>query len=182
MPVQNQEPQPREEKIEMPTISDVSIIDSNTAEAKPVESGLERTICSPSLCGSKNLTVYRRTISKGRTVRPSMPARTTTSSTSCKGSPKGVVHFNGEAHAAEDGAGVLLAPGESARFEAARVGPGAAAHGHAEAAGRRRRRVTRRARVLLQPREAARLERRERRPCAPILRGVERAGCSTAAG
>ena len=50
----------------MPTIDDVSIIDSNTAEAKRVDSGLERTICSASLCGSKNLTVYRRTILKGR--------------------------------------------------------------------------------------------------------------------
>ena len=50
----------------MATISDVSIIDSNTAEPKRVESGLERTICSPSVCGSKNLTVYRRTILKGR--------------------------------------------------------------------------------------------------------------------
>ena len=49
----------------MPTIKDVSIIDSNKAKAVPVKSGLERTICSPSLCGSKNLTVYRRTILKG---------------------------------------------------------------------------------------------------------------------
>ena len=50
----------------MPSIKDVSIIDSNTAEAKRVESGLERTICSASLCGSKNLTVYRRTVQKGK--------------------------------------------------------------------------------------------------------------------
>ena len=50
----------------MATISDVSIIDSNTAEAREVDSGLERTICSPELCNSKNLTVYRRTILTGR--------------------------------------------------------------------------------------------------------------------
>jgi len=50
----------------MPTIKDVSIIDSNKAKAVPVKSGFERTICSPSLCGSKNLTVYRRTIVKGK--------------------------------------------------------------------------------------------------------------------
>ena len=37
----------------MPTISDVSIINWNKAEARRVESGLERTICSKSLCGSK---------------------------------------------------------------------------------------------------------------------------------
>ena len=50
----------------METISDISIIDSNTAEAIPVESGLERTLCSEDLCSSKNLTVYRRTILAGR--------------------------------------------------------------------------------------------------------------------
>jgi len=50
----------------MATISDVSIINWNTAEAKPVASGLERTICSQGLCGSKTLTVYQRTVSEGR--------------------------------------------------------------------------------------------------------------------
>ena len=50
----------------MATISDVSIINSNTAEAKPVEAGFERTICGESLCGSKTLTVYRRTVLEGR--------------------------------------------------------------------------------------------------------------------
>ena len=50
----------------MATISDISIIDSNTAEATAVESGLERTICSPNLCASKNLTIYRRTVLSGR--------------------------------------------------------------------------------------------------------------------
>ena len=50
----------------MATISDVTIIDSNKAKAVPVDSGLERTICSPALCGSKHLLVYRRTILKGR--------------------------------------------------------------------------------------------------------------------
>ena len=50
----------------MATISDVSIINWNTAEAKPVASGLERTICSKDLCGSKTLTVYQRTVLEGR--------------------------------------------------------------------------------------------------------------------
>ena len=50
----------------MATIRDVSIIDMNTAPAKNVPSGLERVVCSPELCGSKNLTVYRRTIQPGR--------------------------------------------------------------------------------------------------------------------
>ncbi len=101
----------------MATISDVSIIDSNTAEAKPVESGLERTICGQSLCGSKTLTVYRRTVLEGRRFEPQagddyhlvyvMEA-----------AKDGVISFNDETHATEDGAGVLLVPGESARFEA----------------------------------------------------------------
>ena len=69
----------------MATISDVSIIDSNTAKAKPVESGLERTICSPAMCGSKNLTVYRRRLSPAGSSR-STQATTTTSFTSCKAS------------------------------------------------------------------------------------------------
>ena len=101
----------------MATINDVSIIDSNTAEAKRVESGLERTICSPSLCGSKNLTVYRRTILKGR--RFAVDAGKDYHIVYVmQGSSSGRVQFKTEAHAAEDGAGVLLVPGESARFEA----------------------------------------------------------------
>ncbi len=101
----------------MATISDVSIIDSNTAEAKPVESGFERTICGQSLCGSKNLAVYRRTIIEGRRFE----AQT---SDDChlvyvmETSKEGLISFNGEQHAAEEGAGVLLVPGESAQFEA----------------------------------------------------------------
>lgn len=102
----------------MATIRDVSIINSNTAEAKPVESGLERTICSPSVCGSKNLTVYRRTILEGRQL--DLKAGKDYHLVYILETPaKGRVHFGGEAHAAEEGAGVLLTPGESARFEAA---------------------------------------------------------------
>jgi quercetin dioxygenase-like cupin family protein len=101
----------------MPTISDISIIDSNTADAKPVESGLERTICSESLCGSKNLTVYRRTISKGRRF-PVDAGKDYHLIYVMQGSADGLVSFKNESHAAEEGAGVLLVPGESARFDA----------------------------------------------------------------
>ncbi len=101
----------------METINDVSIIDSNTAEAKPVESGLERTICGQSLCGSKTLTVYRRTVLEGRRFEPQ--ANDDYHIVYVMESPKeGQISFNDEAHATEEGAGVLLAPGESARFEA----------------------------------------------------------------
>lgn len=102
----------------MPTIDDVSIINSNTAEARTVDTGLERTICDEALCGSKTLDVYRRTVSDGQTFSPGgdddyhliyvmeAPAN-------------GVISFNGAAHAAVEGAGVLLVPGETAGIEAA---------------------------------------------------------------
>lgn len=101
----------------MPTIDDVSIINSNTAEAKTVDTGLERTICDEALCGSKTLDVYRRTVSDGQTYRPGgdddyhliyvmeAPAG-------------GVISFNGATHAAIEGAGALLVPGETASFGA----------------------------------------------------------------
>lgn len=102
----------------MATINDVSIIDSNTAKAKAVQSGLERTICSPSLCNSKNLTVYRRTILEGR--RFDVDAGKDYHLVYVmQGSPESLVQFKNKANAAEEGAGVLLIPGESARFEAA---------------------------------------------------------------
>ena len=52
---------------------------------------------------------------------------------------------------------------------------GPPAHGRAEAAGRCRGRIARWAGVFLQPQDAARPERRERRTRAAILRRVERA-------
>jgi mannose-6-phosphate isomerase-like protein (cupin superfamily) len=102
----------------MATISDVSIIDSNTAEARPVDSGLERTICSPELCGSNNLIVFRRTILQGRQF--DVDAGDSYHIVYIMaGAAAGSVNFDGQAHVAEEGAGVLLVPGESARFDAA---------------------------------------------------------------
>jgi mannose-6-phosphate isomerase-like protein (cupin superfamily) len=101
----------------MPTISDVSIINSNTAEAKPVDSGLERTICGADLCGSKNLTVYRRTVSDGHRFAPE--GNGDYHLVYVMAAPSGgVISFGGETHAAVEGAGVLLVPGETASFEA----------------------------------------------------------------
>jgi mannose-6-phosphate isomerase-like protein (cupin superfamily) len=101
----------------MATISDVSIIDSNKAEAVPVESGLERTICSASLCGSKNLTVYRRTIQAGHKFDVDSGEDYHLLYV-MEGADDGLVRFEGESHAADEGAGVLLVPGESAEVEA----------------------------------------------------------------
>ena len=101
----------------MAKMSDVSIINWNKAEAKPVASGLERTICSQGLCGSKTLTVTQRTVLEGR--RFDVQAGGDYHLVYVIEAPKaGTISFNGKSHAAEDGAGVLLAPGESARFEA----------------------------------------------------------------
>ncbi len=97
----------------MPTIEDVSIIDSNLAEAVPVDSGLERTICSPEVCGSKNLLVYRRTVLEGRQLN--IDAGDSYHIVYVMdGSSTGSVTFDGETNVAEEGAGVLLTPGESA--------------------------------------------------------------------
>jgi mannose-6-phosphate isomerase-like protein (cupin superfamily) len=101
----------------MATISDVSIVNWNKTEAKPVESGLERTLCSQSLCGSKTLDVYHRTVSKGR--RFDVQVGSAYHLVYVTDAPQaGVIKFNGKSHAADDGAGVLLVPGESAQLEA----------------------------------------------------------------
>src|SRR6478736_9402372 len=101
----------------MPTIKDVSIIDSNKAKAVAVKSGFERTICSQSLCGSKNLTVYRRTVVKGKQLDAGGDKDYHLIYV-MQGSAKGQIEFKGKSHAAEEGAGVLLVPGESAKFDA----------------------------------------------------------------
>jgi mannose-6-phosphate isomerase-like protein (cupin superfamily) len=101
----------------MATINDVSIVNWNKTEAKPVASGLERTICSKSLCGSKTLDVYHRTVQKGRQFE--VQAGNDYHLVYVIEAPGGgSISFKGQAHTAEAGAGVLLVPGESARIEA----------------------------------------------------------------
>ena len=101
----------------MATISDVSIINSNSAKAKPVEAGFERIICGESLCGSKTLTVYRRTVLEGR--RFATQAKDDYHLVYVMETSKvGLISFNNEKHLGEEGAGVLLTPGELAQFEA----------------------------------------------------------------
>jgi hypothetical protein len=101
----------------MASIKDISIVDSNKAKAKKVEHGLERTLCSPEICESKNLTVYKRTIEKGKQLE--LDAADDYQLVYVMNTPaKASVSFKGQKNTAEEGAGVLLAPGESARFEA----------------------------------------------------------------
>ena len=101
----------------MPTISDISIIDSNTAEAKSVDSGLQRTICSEDVCGSKTLNVYRRTVLDGRQFEVQTDDDYQLVYV-MEASKEGTISFNGETHSADEGAGVLLVPGDSAQFAA----------------------------------------------------------------
>lgn len=102
----------------MPSIQDISIVDSNTAPAHKVEHGFLRTLCSPELCGSKNLTVYKRTIEKGKAL--DVDAGEDYHLLYVMDTPaEATLRFKGESHAAEEGAGVLLTPKESARFDAA---------------------------------------------------------------
>jgi mannose-6-phosphate isomerase-like protein (cupin superfamily) len=101
----------------MAKISDLTIINSNTAEARRVESGTEATLCSPALCDSKNLTVYKRTIFPGRQF--TVNAGNDYHLLYVMGaSPKSLVDFRNDARQLEEGAGMLLAPSETARFEA----------------------------------------------------------------
>lgn len=101
----------------MPTINDITIIDSNTAPAKTVDFGLERTLCSPEVCDSKNLTVLKRTVKAGKAL--DVKAGNDYHLLYIMNSPNdGTITFNGTPHAAEEGAGALVVPGESARVTA----------------------------------------------------------------
>jgi mannose-6-phosphate isomerase-like protein (cupin superfamily) len=100
----------------MATISDVTIINWNRTDGKQVASGVQRTICSKSLCGSKFLDIYHQTVSQGRQL--DVQAGGGCHLVYVIETPKaGTITFNGKSHSAEDGAGVLLVPGESARLE-----------------------------------------------------------------
>jgi mannose-6-phosphate isomerase-like protein (cupin superfamily) len=100
----------------MASIQDISIADSTTAKARSVASGLERTLCGPDFCNSRTLTVYRRTILAGKTLE--LDAGNDYHVVYVMDTPaKGTIHYKDATHTAEEGAGVLLVPGESARFE-----------------------------------------------------------------
>ena len=100
----------------MANISDISVVNSNTGESRPFESGTEMTLCSPALCGSENLTVYKRTIAEGKQFN--VEAGNNYHLVYVMRAPaKGSIHFKEKTHPAEEGAGVLLVPSESARFE-----------------------------------------------------------------
>jgi len=101
----------------MPKISDLTIVNSNTAEARRVESGTEVILCGPDFCGSKNLTVYKRTVFPGRKL--DVQAGSDYHLMYVIGTAaNGVIRFKNQTHEADEGAGVLIAPSESAQFEA----------------------------------------------------------------
>lgn len=101
----------------MASIQDIHIIDSNTAKPDSVPSGVRRKLCSPGICGSQTLTVYRRTVLPGREFDVQAGdfyhvVYVMNDPVSC------FVDYGGETHRAGQGAGVLLAPHEPALFEA----------------------------------------------------------------
>src|SRR5206468_3948759 len=86
----------------MPSIKDLTIVNSNTAEARPVESGTEVTLCSPDFCGSKNLSVYKRTIFPGR--KFDVQAGNDYNLIYVIAAPiKGIIRFKNEVHDPEEG-------------------------------------------------------------------------------
>src|SRR5262245_11621219 len=102
----------------MAGIRDITIVDSNTCESKPSESGTVKVLCSPESCGSTNLTVFRRHVASGRQLN--LQAGSDYHLVYVISAPtKGAVLFKNETHEAEDGAGVLLVPGETVEFRAA---------------------------------------------------------------
>lgn len=101
----------------MAGIEQLSIISPGVTSDRPVESGSERIICDTGLCGSNGLTVYRRVILPGR----QLDLRATGDyhlAYIVQSGRSGTVRFMHAVHAAEQGAGVLLAPGETAIFDA----------------------------------------------------------------
>ena len=103
----------------MPGITDLSIVNSNTAKTTPVESGTEATLCSPELCGSKNLAVYKRTISQGK--KFDLQAGNNYHLVYVMKPAKGSIRYKNETHESEEGAGVLLVSALASLLPALRI-------------------------------------------------------------
>ena len=100
----------------MPSINDLFFINSNTAKSESSPAGTIRTLCSAELCDSKTLTVRRHTMLPNR--QQSFESGNGYQLLYVMSAAKpGSVRFKDQSHAATEGAGVLLVPGESAQFE-----------------------------------------------------------------
>ena len=99
----------------MATIDDVSIVNSNTAAATEFPAGLQRVLCSPETCGSHRLTVIRRTVLEGRQMAVEAGGDYHLIYTMASAADASI-EFDGQNHALTEGAGVLLAPGETAKL------------------------------------------------------------------
>lgn len=101
----------------MANIDDISIINFNSSKARPVAYGLERTICDTDLCGSINLTAYRCTVTQGH--RFELMADNDYHLVYVLQTPtKGTIRYGQKTYEAEQGAGVLLVPGDNSWFDA----------------------------------------------------------------
>ncbi len=100
----------------MTSIKEVAIINSNTVEARALSYGFERALCGPEI-GSKTLSVYWRTVLPGQQFQ--LQAGENYHLVYVIEDPtNGALLYRDEAHDAQAGAGVLLAPGESVEFQA----------------------------------------------------------------
>ena len=105
----------------MAVISDISIVPFGSRPAQAAAYGTARTICDADSCRAINLAVYTRAVEQGR--RFELSATNDYHLVYVMHSRRNnFLHFVGETHDAEQGAGVLLAPGEAASFEASAGG------------------------------------------------------------
>lgn len=98
-------------------ISDISIVGPDAGVIRSAEHGMERLICGAQVCGSRHLTAYHRTIAQRRSwsVEADGDYHLLYVIEAAGG---GAITAQRIRHEATAGAGVLLAPGESATFEA----------------------------------------------------------------
>jgi hypothetical protein len=87
----------------MVTISDASFINWIRPQPDRPILGLERTICSQALCGSKYLTVYHRTVSKDRQFQVHAGDDYHLVYV-IEAQKEGVISFDGKSHTAKSGA------------------------------------------------------------------------------
>lgn len=101
----------------MKNIDKLSFVSADTMFSRAVEYGTEGIMCDAKVCGSNILTVYRRTVLRGR--------RFELQATDdyhliyiVKTAAKNSIHFRDGRYATEQGAGALLTPSETLKLDA----------------------------------------------------------------
>ena len=172
----------RRSAVTMPSIKDLTIVNSNTAAGEESRARLGAHAVQPRALRLEESDGLQTHDSERQAVRaqgrqglsPRLRDELAGEGHACSSRT--------QSHAAEEGAGVLLVPGESARFDAAGGDLDLAAHGRAEAAGGGRGRVARRPGYFFNRKTLRGLSDASGGRVRRFLRGVERAACRTAAG